>query len=66
MHDPCDLHKGDSEHKLSQERVKYEMLGGTEVVVGRSIASYDLMQHHGAVVIRHRAPAPPPNHLTTL
>ena len=35
--------KGDSELRLlSQERAKYAMLGGSEVVVGTSIASYDL------------------------
>ena len=32
--------KGDSELRLSQERAKYVMLGGSEVVVGTSIASY--------------------------
>ena len=30
--------KGDSELRLSQERAKYAMLGGSEVVVGISIA----------------------------
>ena len=31
--------KGDSELRLSQERAKYAMLGGSEVVVGISTAS---------------------------
>ena len=35
--------QSDSELRLSQERAKYAMLGGSEVVVGTSIASYDLM-----------------------
>ena len=34
--------QGDSELRLSQERVKYAMLGGSEVVVGISIAYCDL------------------------
>ena len=34
--------KGDSELRLSQERVKYAMLGGSKVVVGTSIAYCDL------------------------
>ena len=33
------------------------MLGGSDVVVGTSIASYDRCTHHGAVSIRRRAPA---------
>ena len=42
------------------------MLGGSEVVVGTSIASYDLWcTHHGAVAIRRRAPVPSePSHLS--
>ena len=36
--------QSDSELRLPQERAKYAMLGGSEVVVGASIASYDLMQ----------------------
>ena len=39
--DPCDL-QDDSELRLSQERAKYAMLGGSEVVVGTSIAYCDL------------------------
>ena len=40
LHDsPRDLPK----LRSSQERVKYAMFGGSEVVVGASIASYDLM-----------------------
>ena len=35
--------KGDSKFRLHQERVKYAMIGGSEVVVIISIASYDLM-----------------------
>ena len=35
--------QSDSELRLPQERVEYAMLGGSEVVVGTSIASYDLM-----------------------
>ena len=52
---PSDTHatpatfKGDSELRLSQERVKYAMLGGSEVVVGTSITSYDLM--HARIVL---------------
>ena len=41
--------QSDSELRLSQERVKYAMLGGSEVVVGTSIASYvksRSMVHH--------------------
>ena len=49
--------QSDSELELSQERVKYAMLGGSEVVVGTSIASYNRCLHHGAVAIRRRAPA---------
>ena len=33
----------DSELRSLQERVEYAMIGGSEVVVGTSIASYDLM-----------------------
>ena len=44
---------GDSEHRLSQERVKYAMLGGSKVVVGTSIASNDLLR---IMAIRRRAP----------
>ena len=53
--------------RLPRERGKYEMLGGSVVVVGRSITSYDLM-HHGAVAVRCRAPAPsePSHHSVTL
>ena len=40
------------------ERVKYAMLGGSVMVVGTSIASYDLDAHHGAVAVRCRIPAP--------
>ena len=36
--------KGDPKLRLNQKRVKYAMLGGFEVVVGISIASYDPMQ----------------------
>ena len=59
LHDPpCDL-KFDFELRMLQERVKYAMLGGSEVVVGTSIASYVFMHaHHGAVAVRCRAPAP--------
>ena len=49
--------KGDSELRLSQERAKYAMLGGSEVVVGTSIASYDLMHASwccGSPLPRHR------------
>ena len=35
--------KGDSKLRLPQARVKYAMFGGSEVVVGTSTASYDLM-----------------------
>ena len=58
--------QSDYELRLPQERVKYTMLGGSEVVVGTSIASYDLCTHHG-VAIRRRAPAPsePSCHSTT-
>ena len=37
LHATC---KGDFELRLPQERVKYAVLGGSEVVVGISIASY--------------------------
>ena len=50
--------QSDSELRLFQERVKYAMRGGSEVVVGTSIASYDLMHASGAVTVRRRAPAP--------
>ena len=53
---PRDL-PSNAELRLPQDRVKYAMLGSSEVVVGTSIASYDLM-HHGAVAVRCRAPAP--------
>ena len=33
--------KGDSELILPKERAKYAMLGGSKVVLGTSIASYD-------------------------
>ena len=36
--------KCDSELRLPQERVKYAMLGGSKVLVGTSIATYDLMR----------------------
>ena len=35
--------QSDSELRMSQGRVKYVMLGGSEVVVGTNIAPYDLM-----------------------
>ena len=35
--------QSDFELRLSQERVTYTMLGGSEVVAGTSIAPYDLM-----------------------
>ena len=35
--------QSDFELRLPQERVKYAMLGGSEVVVGTSIASYVLL-----------------------
>ena len=34
--------QSDSELKLLQERAKYAMIGGSEVMVGISIAFYDL------------------------
>ena len=58
--------QSDSKLRLSQERAKYAMLGGSGVVVGISIASTSWCTHHGAVAIRRRAPAPPPNHHTSL
>ena len=58
--------QSDSELRSPQERVKYVMLGGSKVVVGTSIASYDLIHDHGAVTVRCRAPAPSiPSHLST-
>ena len=35
--------KGDFKYRLHQERVKYAMIGGSEVMVGISIASYESM-----------------------
>ena len=35
--------KGDPKFRLHQERVKYAMIGSSEVMVGTSIDSYDLM-----------------------
>ena len=57
LYDPCDL-QGDFELRLPQERAKYAMLGGSEVVVGTSITSYDLM--HARIVLWRSAAAPPP------
>ena len=54
---------------MPQERAKYAMLGGSEVVVGISTASRSVMHaHHGAMTIRRRAPAPsaPSHHSMTL
>ena len=45
----------DSELRLSQERVKYAMVGGSDSVVGTSITSYDL--EHAMLTVRRRAPA---------
>ena len=56
--DSTRLFESDSELRLSQERAKYAMLGGSEVVVGTSIASYDLM--HARIVLWRSAAAPPP------
>ena len=42
------------------------MLGISKVVVGTSIASYDLVHATSAVTIRRRAPAPSePSHFST-
>ena len=65
LHDPRATFKGDSELRLPKERAKYAMLGGSKVVVGTSIASYERCKHHGAVAIRRRAPAPSePSHFS--
>ena len=55
--------QSDSELRLSQERAKYAMLGGSEVVVGTSIASYyDLMHASWCCVY----PPPRPRTLRTI
>ena len=54
---PCDL-QSDYELIMPQERAKCAMLGGSEVVVGTSITSYDLM--HARIVLWRSAAAPPP------
>ena len=49
---------------MSQERVKYAMLCGSEVVIGTSIVAYDLA-HDMVLAVRRRAPAPlEPSHHT--
>ena len=49
-------HQSNSELRSPQERAKYAMLGGSEVVVRFSIASCDLWcTHNGAMKIRRRA-----------
>ena len=55
--------QSDAELRLSQGRVKYVMLGGTEVVVGTSIAPYDLM--HASWCCGGPLPRPRP-HLTLI
>ena len=58
--------QSDSELRLSQERAKYAMLGGSGVVVVTIIAPYDLM--HARIMVLWRsaaAPPPPPNPHTT-
>jgi len=53
--------------RIVQERAKCAMVDYSELVVGTSIASYDLMHvSHGAVAVRCRAPAhySQPSHLT--
>ena len=53
--------QSDSEQGLPQERAECAMFDYSELVVGTSIASYDLMHvSHGAVAVRYRAPAPLP------
>ena len=54
--------KRDSELRLPQERVKYAMLGGSEVVVGTSIAPCDLMHASWC----RGGPLPRPRPLQTL
>ena len=49
--------KGASELNSPQERVKYVVVGGSEVEVDTSIASHDTVHtHHGAMAVRCRAP----------
>ena len=55
--------QSDSELRLPQERVKYAMIGGSEVVVGTRIASYDLM--HASWCCGGPLPRPRP-HLTLI
>ena len=55
--------QSDSELRLSQGHVKYVMLGGPEVVVGTSIAPYDLM--HASWCCGGPLPRPRP-HLTLI
>ena len=59
LQDSRDL-PGDYELRLPQERAKYAMFGGSEVVVGTSIASCDLM-HASWLVLWRSAAAPPPS-----
>ena len=57
-----------AELRLPQERVKYAMLGSSEVAVGTSIASYDLMHASwccGGPLPRPRAPSEPSHHSMT-
>ena len=54
--------ESDSEHGLPQERVKYAMLGGSGVMVGTSIVSYDLMHASWCC----DSPLPRPRPLQTL
>ena len=56
--------ESDFELRLSQERVKYTMLGGSEVVVGTSIAPYDLM--HASRCCGDPPPRPRTRRTTTL
>ena len=49
--------KGDSELRLSQERAKYAMLGGSKVVVGISIASTSDVR----IMVLWRSAAAPPH-----
>ena len=58
LHDPCDL-QGDSELRLPQERAKYAILSGSEVVVGTNIASYDRCTPRIIMVLWRSAAAPP-------
>ena len=61
-HQPCpshDLSTGDSELRLPQECIMYAMVDHSELVVGTSIATYDLPRRTMEPTVRRRTSAPP-------